>query len=156
MIVLLWMSLPKEPYYDNWMNLKKRCVKRQNLFQTHNASLHHPPLSSGDGVPAVPLQQPQALHPDPGRQRPGEDQVGGPPQRAPPHPEEEQAQGALRLRPQGGLRQHPAPHQDDTVCCYHRWALNKERHTRTQPSASVKMATHKLFVLSSDPSSVVF
>lgn len=79
---------------------------------------------SGDGVPALPLQQPQALHPDPGRQRSGEEQMGGPPQRAPPHPQEEQAEGALRLRPQGGLRQHPAAHQDDTVRCYHRWAFN--------------------------------
>lgn len=96
-----------------------------------------PPLSSGDGVPAVPLQQPQALHPDPGRQRPGEDQVGGPPQRAPPHPEEEQAQGALRLRPQGGLRQHPAPHQDDTVCCYHRWALNPQQVLKWRPTNSL-------------------
>lgn len=50
--------------------------------------------------------------------------MGGPPQRAPPHPQEEQAQGALRLRPQGGVRQHPAAHQDNTVCCYHRWAFN--------------------------------
>lgn len=50
--------------------------------------------------------------------------MGRPPQRAAPHPKEEQAEGALRLRPQGGLRQHPAAHQDDTVCCYHRWAFN--------------------------------
>lgn len=61
------------------------------------------PLRPGDSVPALPLQQPEGLHPDPGRQRPGEKQVGVPAQRAAPHPQEEQAEGALRLRPQGGL-----------------------------------------------------
>lgn len=79
-----------------------------------------PALLSGDGVAALALQQPQALHPDPGRQRPGEEQVGGPPQRAAPHPQEEQAEGALRLRAQGGLRQHAAAHQDHAVGGHHR------------------------------------
>lgn len=79
------------------------------------------PVSSGDGVSALALQQPQALHPDPGRQRPGAHQVGGPPQRAAPHPQEEQAEGALRLRAQGGVRQHAATHQDHAVGRHHRW-----------------------------------
>lgn len=107
------------------------CLKVTKLSEYYSAahvtshpSFSSPLLSLGDGVPAFPLQQPQALHPDPGRQRSGEEQMGGPPQRAPPHPQEEQAQGALRLRPQRGLRQHPATHQDHTICCYHRYAFS--------------------------------
>lgn len=55
-------------------------------------------LVVGDGVSAVLLQQTEMLHLDPGRQRSGENKVGGASERAAPPLKEEQTEGALCLR----------------------------------------------------------
>lgn len=53
--------------------------------------------STGNSISAVRLLQSEDVHPDPGRQRAREVEVGVRSERAAPHPEEKQAEGAFRL-----------------------------------------------------------
>lgn len=54
--------------------------------------------STGNSISAVSLAESEDVHPDPGRQRAREDEVGVRSERAATHPEEKQAEGAFRLR----------------------------------------------------------